>query len=52
MPMQREVCKYTEGLTGIQLAADSCIKRRRRLVLNFLLTSSSRKLINAISKYF
>jgi hypothetical protein len=32
-------------LIGIQLATDSYIKRRRRLVFNFHLTVASRKLI-------
>jgi len=38
--MQREVCKYVEPLVGIQLDTDSCIERRIRLVLNFLMTVS------------
>jgi hypothetical protein len=43
--MQREVDKYVELLVGIQLAPDSYVKRRKRLVFNFHSTSASRKLI-------
>jgi hypothetical protein len=42
---QREVHKYVELLTGIQLATDPCIKTRRGLVFNFHSTIASRKLL-------
>jgi len=45
--MQREVCKYVEPLVGIQLDTDSCSERRRRLVLNFLMTISLRELMKS-----
>jgi hypothetical protein len=43
--MQREIHKCIELLIGIQLAADLFIKRRRRLMFNFLLTNMSREFI-------
>jgi hypothetical protein len=41
--MLREDKKDVQALLRIQLATDSCIKRRRRLLINFLSNSSSRK---------
>jgi hypothetical protein len=47
--MQREVCNYLELLIGIELAADSFIKIRGRLVLSFFLTSSSERVDKMLS---
>jgi hypothetical protein len=44
-PNAERSSQVRRAIVGIQLAADSCIKRRRRLVFNFLLTSSSRRLV-------
>lgn len=48
--MLREDQKDVQALIGTELAIDSCIKRRRRLAINFLWNSSSRK--SCLWKFF